>query len=58
MNLKVQLCLKLLILPITPTIIFKENAAEYIQTDFKKIVRMGVSKVDKNRVTVEIKTEE
>ena len=78
MNIKLQLCGLLLILPVTPTILFKENAADYIEADFKKIVRMGVTKedftkleisakplmmvkdmsVDKNRVTVEIKTEE
>ena len=79
LKMKLQFYGLLLILPVTPTIIFKENAALYVWADYKQIVRMGVSKddftkleisakplmmvedmktVDKNRVTVEIKTEE
>jgi hypothetical protein len=79
MNMKLLFCGLFLILPVTPSIIFKENAADYIEADYKKIVRMGVTRedftkleisakplmmvtdmkrVDKNRVTVEIKTEE
>ena len=55
MNLKVQLCLKLLILPMTQTIIFKENAADYIEADYKTIVRMGVSKDDFTKLEISAK---
>ena len=55
MNIILQFCGLLLILPVTPAIIFKENAADYMEADFKKIVRMGVTKEDYTKLEISAK---
>ena len=40
---------------VAPTIIFKDNAAEYIEADFKKFMRMGDSQEDFTKLEISAK---
>ena len=55
MDLKLHLFGLLLILPVTPSIIFNSDAADFISVDYKSVVRMGVSMSDYSKLVITAK---